>query len=256
MRSALVLFAAAMTAPSVAAADSSAKELVERAFDNDLFSTDSARAEIEIEVSRKKEVVRRRTIRAKIRRKGEDTRTFVEFLAPAEVAGSRFLSIQKKGESSEQHIYLPAYRKVRRIVGAQKDTSFMATDFSYSDMEGRDANDAAWKRLDDAEIGGQLCHVLEGAPKEPGKQAYGRTVMWIHQKHMVPMRIDLFAKDKKTLKKRFTVRKLERVKERWLATDSVMATPSEETETRMRLTSIDFDTEIDESELTRSALER
>ena len=243
-------------APAYGGPDS-AQDIANRALESNLLSTQNARAEVELEVSRDGKVVRRRHIVTKIRAEGAETRSFVEFLAPADVAGTKFLSIDTKGEQSQQLMFLPAFKKVKRVVGAQRDRSFMGTDFSYADLEGRDVDEATWTRLPDQELGGQAVLVLEGRPK-PGQDApYGRTVLFVHAKHMVPMRIDFFAKsDPEALEKRFTVRRLEKRQERWVAVESVMATEKKGTSTRLRLVKLDFQERIADEELSRAALER
>ena len=144
----------------------------------------------------------------------------------------------------------------RSVVGAQRSTSFMGTDFSYSDLDGRDVDNADWKRLADETLGGQECYVVEGALKDPGRDAYGKSVVWVHKKHLTPMRIDFYDRDLKSLKKRLVVKKLEKKHDRWLASESVMETPNKGTETRLKVESVDFDTPIPEDELSQRALER
>jgi hypothetical protein len=60
---------------------------------------------------------------------GRDRR-MVKFLAPARLKGTGIL-VPKPDQT---FLYLPAYRRVRRIVGAQGDASFMGTGFSIDDM--------------------------------------------------------------------------------------------------------------------------
>jgi hypothetical protein len=257
MRAGWVVLAAALWAAPAQAGEERPEELARRALDSNLLAARNARAEVVLEVSRDGKVVRERQIVSKLRSADGETRSFVEFLSPADVAGTKFLSVDKKGEESQQLMFLPAFKKVKRVVGAQRNRSFMGTDFTYADLEGRDVDDAAWSRLPDETLGGQPVYVLEGLPK-PGKASqYGRTVLYVHTKHMVPMRIDFFsASDPKALEKRFSVKRLEKKQERWLATESVMATEKKGTSTRLRLLKVDFDVAIADEELSRAALER
>ncbi|MCA9552620.1 MAG: outer membrane lipoprotein-sorting protein [Myxococcales bacterium] len=257
MRARWVLVAAALWATPGLAGPEKAEDIARRALDSNLLSTRNARAEVELEVSRDGKVVRKRHIVTKIRSGAGETRSYVEFLAPADVAGTKFLSVDKKGEESQQLMFLPAFKKVKRVVGAQRNRSFMGTDFSYADLEGRDVEDATWTRLPDGEVGGQAVYVLEGIPKKGGDEQYGRTVLYVHTKHMVPMRIDFFsASDPKALEKRFSVKRLEKKQDRWVATDSVMATEKKGTSTRLRLVQVDFAASIADEDLSRAALER
>lgn len=239
------------------AAEPSASEIAQRALENNSFSTSNARATVELDVQKDGKTVRSRRIITKIKRKDGEVKSFVEFTAPADVAGTKFLSLEKNSESAEQFIYLPAFKKIKRVVGAQKAGSFMGTDFSYADLDGRDVDDAQWSRQKDETIDGVDCWVIEGQPKKTDEDdQYGRTLIWVHKEHFLPMRIDFFDRDKTTVKKRLLVKKLEKKNERWIAAESVMATLSKSTETRLKLASVDFDTPIPDDEFSQRALER
>jgi outer membrane lipoprotein-sorting protein len=236
-----------------------AEDIATKAFENNSFTASNARADVDLEVSKSGKVHRKRRITTKIKKKDGVTRSFVEFREPADVAGTKFLSVEEgtgAAADAEQFIYLPAFKKVKRVVGSQRTESFMGTDFSYADLDGRDVDDAEWKRLADEKVGGQDCFVIEGVPKKPGDEDYGKSVLWVHKQYLVPMRIDFFDKDRTTVRKRFTVKKLERKSERWLATDAVMATLAKDTSTRIKITEVDFSSSIPDDEMTRGALER
>lgn len=231
-------------------------QIVARALENNTFSASNATAQVNLLVSKDGKRVRERQILTKVRRDSTQVRAFVEFRAPADVAGTKFLSIEKRGQLADQYIYLPAFRKVKRVIGAERSGSFMGTDFAYADLDGHEADDADWKRLPDEEIAKQGCYVLEGTPKEARVDAYGRSVVWVHKAYLVPMRIDFFDRDRRTLKKRLTVHRLEKKSGRWLASDSEMETPKRGTKTELVLGEVDFVTPIPDEELGQRALER
>jgi hypothetical protein len=253
---AVVAAAAAIQSPGVLADELTAQQIASKALENNTFSTSNASAEVELEVMKDGKPIRERRIVTKVKRDDKMVRSFVEFKAPADVAGTKFLSLQKRGEIADQFIYLPAFKKVKRVVGAQRSTSFMGTDFSYSDLDGHDVDRADWKRLADESLGGQDCYVVEGVLRDPTKDSYGKSVVWVHKKHLIPMRIDFYDRDLKTMKKRLVVRKLEKKGERWLAAESVMETPTKGTETRLKVERVDFETPIPEDDLSQRALEK
>ncbi|MEQ9504311.1 MAG: outer membrane lipoprotein-sorting protein [Deltaproteobacteria bacterium] len=251
----LVLVAVLATAPA-ASAELTAEQIAKQALNNNMFSTANAQADVNLTMSKNGKVVRERRIITKVLRTDGEVRSFVEFTSPSDVAGTRFLSVEEKGGDADQYIYLPAFKKVKRVVGSQRTRSFMGTDFSYADLDGRDPDAATYKRLADDKIGGQDCYVLEATPKHPQNEDYGKSVVWVHKKHLIPMRIDFYGKKGATVKKRFTVRRLEKKDGRWVATDSKMATLSRSTATQLVLVKVDFDQAIDPADLTRQALER
>jgi hypothetical protein len=54
----------------------------------------------------------------------------VEFLAPGDVKGMRVLSLSL----DQQYVYLPAFRKVRRVASHIRNQSFMGSSYSYDEM--------------------------------------------------------------------------------------------------------------------------
>jgi len=64
----------------------------------------------------------------KMYRKGEKKMFF--FLSPAGVKGVAFLSLS----DDQMYLYMPAFKKVRRIASSARGGSFMGTDMAYEDM--------------------------------------------------------------------------------------------------------------------------
>jgi hypothetical protein len=54
----------------------------------------------------------------------------VEFLAPGDVKGMRVLTLSL----DQQYVYLPAFRKVRRVASHIRNQSFMGSSYSYDEM--------------------------------------------------------------------------------------------------------------------------
>jgi len=166
------------------------------------------------------------------------------------------LSMEISPGESQQFIYLPAFKKTKRIVGTQKGKSFMGTDFSYSDLEGRDVEATTWKQLPDEKIQGEDCHVIEGRPKNLADEQYGRTVLWIHKKNKIPLRTDFYGRKAQVVLKRLSVNKLAKKNGQWIIMDSIMETISKKTQTRMKILAVDLKTVVSDEDLTREALER
>ena len=247
----LVTFASA-----AAAAEPAPETIASGALENNMFATNNAKATIQMEISRRGKVVRRRQIRTLVKRNDGLIKSFVEFEKPADVAGTKFLSIEVGPSETKQFIYLPAFKKVKRIVGAQRGKSFMGTDFSYSDLEGRDVSDSNWKRRPDEKVKGQDCYVIEGVPKKPDDEQYGMILLWIHKANEIPLKSEFYDKKRQKVVKRLTVNKLSRKDGRWIAVDSVMETLKKKSETRLKVVAIDLKSEIPDTAVTREALER
>ncbi|MBI2377921.1 MAG: outer membrane lipoprotein-sorting protein [Deltaproteobacteria bacterium] len=239
-----------------AAPSLSAEDIAQRALDNNLFATHDASASLTIRVERRGHLIRERKLRTKMKRSEGLVRALVEFDTPADVAGTRFLSIEEAAGKTQQFIYLPAFKKVKRVVGSQRDKSFMGTDFSFADLEGRDVKASTWKRLPDETIDGQVCFVIEGVPRNRDDEPYGRIVSWVRKDTLVPVAASLYARDGVTLEKRLEVKKLQKKGGRTLATETWMSTPRAESTTKLILTAIDLETELNDDAFRPEALER
>lgn len=98
-----------------------------RAVDDAATGSTDAHAVLEVTVIDKKGTENQRTI--EIWQKG-DAQRLVRLTAPARIAGVGLLS---NGEG-DLHLYLPAYDRVRRIVGDHRGDAFVGSDFTLEDL--------------------------------------------------------------------------------------------------------------------------
>ncbi len=103
------------------------------------------------------------------------------FLAPADDKGVAFLKIEHDDKDDEMRMWLPAFNKIRRISSKKKGDSFMGSDLSYEDMTSRDLNENEFVRLDDEEVDGKECYMLEVTPKPEAKSTYSKHMTWVEK---------------------------------------------------------------------------
>ena len=60
----------------------------------------------------------------------KEGKRIIKFIEPAGDRGIAFLSI----DSNTSFVYLPAYKKIRRLASHVRNQTFMGSDFSYEDM--------------------------------------------------------------------------------------------------------------------------
>ena len=107
------------------------------------------------------------------------------FLAPLDDKGVAFLKIEHDNKSDEMRMWLPAFKKVRRISSSKKGDSFMGSDLSYEDMTSRSLEENIYKRLEDDTLDGKDCFVLEVLPNEEIKSTYSKHITWIDKESMI-----------------------------------------------------------------------
>jgi hypothetical protein len=113
------------------------------------------------------ERVRESTSTTRLEDNGADTQRIVRFYAPADVNGTSILLIEHSKADDDIWIYLPALKKVRRLVASNKRDSFAGTDFSYGDVIGYAVDDWRHTLVGEDTLNGEPCFLVESVPASP-----------------------------------------------------------------------------------------
>jgi hypothetical protein len=124
-----------------------------------------------------------------------NSRTVIVFQRPANVAGTRFLTMDNASGDSDRWIYLPALGKIRRIAASESGGSFMGTDFSYDDISAtdRDVSLDTHTLLREETFIGIACYVIQSIPKDNSYQ-YSKTKSWIEKNNKLMYKSELYDK--------------------------------------------------------------
>ena len=179
--------------------------------------------------------------------KGSDKRV-VKFLSPADQKGIAFLSLP----NDMMYLYLPAFKKTRRIASHVKNTNFAGTDFTYEDMEAIRYADKWVPELTSSE---NNKYVLQLLPKATGLSDYSKLVMTVRADNFYPERIDHYNKSGK-LCKIMTRDGIEQIDGYWVCTESQMDDLKAKHKTRMIITGMKLDTGLSEDKFTERYLMR
>jgi len=111
-------------------------------------------------------------------------RTVIVFQRPANVAGTRFLTMDNAAGGSDQWIFLPSLGRVRRIAASESGGNFMGTDFSYDDISSMDRDIAldTHTLLREETLNSKQCYVIQSVPKDSAYQ-YSKTITWIDKEN-------------------------------------------------------------------------
>lgn len=142
--------------------------------------------------------VTRQVVQAILEGKRGD-KSVVRFMAPADIRGVSALTHEKVGGTDDNWLYLPASRRVRRISGANRTSSFQGTEFTYEDLSTLSVERYKWKYLKSDKVHGQKVHVVEARPnyRDTG---YSKIVAFINQSNFRPEKIDYYDKAGRKLK--------------------------------------------------------
>ncbi len=131
-----------------------------------------------------------------------ENKRLIRFLSPADQKGISFLSLP----DDVQYVYLPAFRKVRRVASNIKNTNFAGMDFTYDDLSvfeySKDYDPKLVETTDTA-------YILELIPKPGVKKDYSMLKMWIRKDNFYPIKTESYDK-KNTLFKILERRRIER----------------------------------------------
>ncbi|MBP9015564.1 MAG: outer membrane lipoprotein-sorting protein [Candidatus Atribacteria bacterium] len=151
------------------------------------FETQKSVAKMTLIDSKGKEEAREMVMYSKD--EGEDVVSIiVRFLNPADVKGVTLLSI-KGGES--MYLYMPAFKKVRRIASSEKNEKFMGTDFTYDELGGsysrEDYNSTLIEETEEI-------YKLELIPQDP-ESNYSKLLMEVDKEKFYFRKIEFYDKD-------------------------------------------------------------
>ena len=116
------------------------------------------------------------------------------FLEPKDDKGVAFLKIEHDDRDDEMRMWLPAFKKVRRISSKKKGDAFMGSDLSYEDLSSRELNENEYNRMEDEPVNGIDCYVLEIIPKKEATSSYTKHGSWIAKSTLTALKEHSFGK--------------------------------------------------------------
>lgn len=216
-RFALPLFAALLASTPVAAEDT-ADQIIERLEKQPTPESSAVQMKMTLIQQRGgKQFSKERSVEIFAKRAGaEGARSLLKFTAPADVKGVSLLVRENKGSTNEQFLYMPALRgEPKRIAGGDRNQSFLGTDFTFADLEGRDRSTWTSVREADVSVDGKPAWVIVSTPKTPESGDYTKVVQTVRQDIMLPVRIEFH--DAQGLLKVLTVEETKQIDGFWIA---------------------------------------
>lgn len=153
---------------------------------------------------------------------GIDNRRLVRYESPTDVAGTATLLVEHGSGEDDIWIYLPALRKVRRLVAANKKESFVGTDFSYGDVIGHRVSDWRFTLVGEEVVDGQRCYVIDAVPASDAvrdQSGYSRQKQWIRKDNFVAVRGEYWDRAGQHLKRTayYDIQLVDSARSRWQA---------------------------------------
>jgi outer membrane lipoprotein-sorting protein len=179
-------------------------------------------------------------------------KTALVFVAPEDVTGTAFLTIETEGDD-DMWLYLPSLELTKRIDADSKSQSFMGSDFTYDDMGERDIDDYEYTFLREDVHDGQHVLVVEGVALDPQDAGYSKVISWIRDDIWMPVKVEYYDV-RGDLEKIQTNSRIEEIDGYWAVTKMEMENVQTNHKTIVEMTQIELNTGISEEVFTSEAL--
>lgn len=263
IKCALLIFAVLLPFASFAASEAanpetsnptplSAEALAQAVYDRPSGQDMSARVIMALES--KGEINKKRLLYSYAADRGDSERwTLMRFVTPNDVAGTGLLSIDHTGDDTDQWLYLPSLDRVRRISSSRKGGRFVGSDFYYEDLRDREVNMDTHRLLGTDKVGGVTCTLLESVPVEKSNSVYSKRVSCIHNKLLIPLRVDFYTRGKDPVK-RLQASKIRKVQGYWSVYQSTMMDLKKDHKTHLITTDLVYDQGLPDQLFTQRGL--
>jgi outer membrane lipoprotein-sorting protein len=188
----------------------------------------------------------------------DETKMLMFFLKPADVRGTSFLIVEHKDRDDDRYLYLPALRRVKRILASGKGGSFMASDFSYYDIGKPKLEDFKYNLIGEEKLDGVPCYVIECLPVSPQIEkdtGYSKIVRWVRKDNYMILKSDYYSRDGKKFKV-LDVEKIEEIQNVLFATVMTMKDIISNRISRMEFRNIKVNTGLKDSLFSETSLDR
>ncbi len=264
MKKSFLLITLAMVLPWLIPAQSlalTAKEIMEKVDARE--DGDNSTATQEMILIDKNGSKRIRQMKSFTKDKGDDSLRLIFFLSPADVKNTGFLTFDYySGEKDDdQWLYLPELKKTKRIASSDKSSSFMGSDFSYSDMTRRVIEEWKYKLLKEMEVRGKKVWLIEALPaSEEVEERYGYKKSWVlvRQDIFYPVRGIHWTREGNKVKY-LDVKKLEKIDGIWIGTELDMKTTKNKRtlhRTILKISEVKFNQQLKEEMFSVRRLEK
>lgn len=183
----------------------------------------------------------------------------VRFTEPAEVKNLGLLTLEADGAAGDQQwLFLPAFRKTRRIAQTDLGDRFAESDVFYEDMKRRRVDDYAFTMLPAEKVDGADCYVIESKPKAPKvveSSPYGRTILSLRKDTLLIVAAKYFDRTDKPLKRLETGKLVQVSKTAWRANETIITDLQRQHRTTISVQSRELLPTPPAEEFTRARLE-
>lgn len=121
--------------------------------------------------------------------KDSGKKQMIWFVSPPEDKGISLYKIEGEEGKDLMKMWLPAFKKVRKISSRKKSESFMNSDLTFEDLYNRSLTDFTY----DLETVDDSTYVLTSYPKEELKSDYSKHISWVDKRDLLIRREESYS---------------------------------------------------------------
>lgn len=198
---------------------------------------------------------------SKLQKNGVDNMRLVRFLSPADIKGTSTLLNEHSDADDDMWIYLPALKKVRRLVSSNKGDSFVGSDFSYGDVIGYKVQDFDHKLVESEITDGVDCYLIESIPvtdKIRQDNGLSKRKNWIRKDNLVTIKGETYDLSGQLYKvfKASDIQLVDKENNRWQAMTMEMANVQTNHKTIINFDNYRVNTGVDDKYFSQRNMER
>lgn len=142
-----------------------------------------------------------------------DRRKFI-FNRPADIKGTAILVHSNVVKNDDHWIFLPAFKRVKRIASSNKSSPFVGSEYSYEDLSSQEKEKYSNRYVESKALNGKDCDIVERVPKYP-HSAYSRLLVYVDKQSHRYQKVEYFNKAGKQIKTQY-IEEYELYKDRYL----------------------------------------
>jgi outer membrane lipoprotein-sorting protein len=204
------------------------------------------------------------TLSRKIQKDGIHNNTLTRFHAPAEVRNEGILILENDNGKNDVMLYLPNFKKIRRVESQQQSGSFMGSVFSYSDIATPHVEDFEYKTLGNEKCPGDqklTCTKIECKPANNDvrdRTGYSKSVVWVRPDNFMIEKAEYYQLDG-SLWKTLTASQIKEVdlqNHKWMAHSLSIVNQKNQEKTELQFTNVKVNTGLSDAIFTQQNLQK
>jgi len=203
------------------------------------------------------------TLWRKVQPDGTHNSTLTRFHAPAEVRDEGILIIENASGKNDVLLYLPNFKKTRRVESQQQSGSFMGSVFSYSDIATPHVDDYQYKVIGTEKCTGDaklMCYKIECTPSSEeikDRTGYSKSTVWVRPDNFMVEHAEYF-QDAKLWKvlKASEIKMVDTKNHKWLAHNLSITNQTTKEYTVLQFSEVQVDSGISDALFTQQNLQK